>query len=87
MMKCLIKIRPFGFKATECALFINSIQLQCISLTVWNKIHAFDISVDITGWHGPPPGRMPLNFLERPVTFRNTDEGFRHNKSEGGEGV
>lgn len=29
---------------------------------------------------------MPLNLLERPVEFHNTDEGFRHNKREG-EGV
>lgn len=27
---------------------------------------------------------MPLNLLERPVEFHNTDEGFRHNKREGG---
>lgn len=27
---------------------------------------------------------MPLNFLERPVKFHSTDEGFKHNKREGG---
>lgn len=27
---------------------------------------------------------MPLNFLERPVDFHNTNEGFSHNKREGG---
>lgn len=30
---------------------------------------------------------MPLNFLEGPVVFHNTDERFRHNKRRGGGGV
>lgn len=29
---------------------------------------------------------MPLNFLEMPFKFHDTDKGFRHNKREGGGG-
>lgn len=51
-----------------------------------NKINAFNIWPDITECHSLPQGQVPLNFLERQVKFHNTNEGFRHNKREGGRG-